>query len=384
MAVPPIARREFLAALACSGLLVPSRSFGAVRYPVRIRKPNPYADVMARAEAGTDEFAFEKEAQRIEERLRSVLRGAPLPLSDDFRGPSPMPMRYKPVGESISEAEFAPGEGFQEGLQRWIASLGQVRRSAFFVLPGNVVRYEIASQGAYRVGHWKQVWKNGLLAEFQPISETLVTAKAPLFDDITAHAFHGVSSFQDQLVKGNVWWRSRLDSATGIDIYGNNGVAVGDIDNDGCDEIYVCQPAGLPNRLYRISATARSPTSRKKPASVCWITRRARYLPISDNSRPPGSGGVTQRGPAAFLNQGDGAFTHVTGRVSFSRRSRRAHSPAWPLATMIATGSSTSISASTAIFKAKTNTASAALLRRGKWTRQISLSEPSRGFRRIL
>ena len=28
-------------------------------------------------------------------------------------------------------------------------------------------------------------------------------------------------------------------------------MAVGDIDNDGWDEIYVCQPGGLPNRLYK-------------------------------------------------------------------------------------------------------------------------------------
>ena len=31
----------------------------------------------------------------------------------------------------------------------------------------------------------------------------------------------------------------------------NNGVAAGDFDNDGFDDFYVCQPAGLPNRLYR-------------------------------------------------------------------------------------------------------------------------------------
>ena len=26
---------------------------------------------------------------------------------------------------------------------------------------------------------------------------------------------------------------------------------MGDIDNDGFDDLYVCQPSGLPNRLYR-------------------------------------------------------------------------------------------------------------------------------------
>jgi len=31
------------------------------------------------------------------------------------------------------------------------------------------------------------------------------------------------------------------------DVYSNNGVAAGDFDNDGFDDFYVCQPAGLPN-----------------------------------------------------------------------------------------------------------------------------------------
>ena len=32
---------------------------------------------------------------------------------------------------------------------------------------------------------------------------------------------------------------------------GHHGVSVGDADGDGLDDLYVAQPAGLPNRLYR-------------------------------------------------------------------------------------------------------------------------------------
>src|SRR6202035_3066879 len=32
---------------------------------------------------------------------------------------------------------------------------------------------------------------------------------------------------------------------------GHNGVSFADIDGDGFDDLYVCQPAGLPNRLFR-------------------------------------------------------------------------------------------------------------------------------------
>ena len=35
------------------------------------------------------------------------------------------------------------------------------------------------------------------------------------------------------------------------DSNGHHGVSVGDADGDGLDDLYVAQPSGLPNRLYR-------------------------------------------------------------------------------------------------------------------------------------
>jgi len=64
-----------------------------------------------------------------------------------------------------------------------------------------------------------------------------------------AEMFGSVRTFQEQLLKGVPYWRGRLDSASGIDVYGNNGIAVGDIDGDGRDEVYVCQPVGSRTAL---------------------------------------------------------------------------------------------------------------------------------------
>ena len=69
-----------------------------------------------------------------------------------------------------------------------------------------------------------------------------------VFVDITRQAFTGNPSYSRQMLRGVDYWRTVLDGACGIDIYGHNGVSVGDIDDDGYDD--VCQPAGLPNRLY--------------------------------------------------------------------------------------------------------------------------------------
>ena len=105
MAVFPIGRREFLAALASLGL-VPSKGLGSTRYPVHLRKANPYDGVLAHVEAGTDEFPFEKEALEIERKLAAMLRGGELPLANDFTGASPLPLRYRTVAPGVSEAEF--------------------------------------------------------------------------------------------------------------------------------------------------------------------------------------------------------------------------------------------------------------------------------------
>ena len=87
------------------------------------------------------------------------------------------------------------------------------------------------------------------------------------------------ASFGSQFLPGVDHWRTLLDGASGIDIYGHNGVAAGDIDGDGFDDLYICQPAGLPNRLYRNrgDGTFRG-RYRRLPAPDCSTIRPARFL----------------------------------------------------------------------------------------------------------
>lgn len=316
VAIFPIGRREFLAALAFLESAT-RRAAASERFPVHFRKPSPYQALLANVEPGADEFHFEKEAQAIEQRLAAMLQGQELPLSPDFTGESPLPRRYRPLADGISVAEYGAPGSFQKTLAQWIRSLGQIRRARFFVLPDNLVRYEISSDTGYRVGMWRQVWHDGRLRASHPVSETLAAAREPLFKDITTHCLGHTESYRQQLLKGNTWWRSRLDAATGIDIYGNNGVAVGDIDNDGWDEIYVCQQAGLPNRLYKNRGDGSfADITEQAGAGILDEATCALFVDFrnSGNQDLVVLGGA---GPLLFINQGNGRFVHQPDAFHF-------------------------------------------------------------------
>ena len=126
------------------------------------------------------------------------------------------------------------------------------------------VRWELVATGVdfyreQRVGEWELEWSlppgsqapNYLVRNWRGSQETRSRSKSACFVDIAEVALGGNASFTDQLSHGADYWRTVLDAASGIDIYGHNGLAVGDIDNDGYDDLYICQAGGLPNRLYR-------------------------------------------------------------------------------------------------------------------------------------
>ncbi len=123
------------------------------------------------------------------------------------------------------------------------------------------VRYEIAGEASrmgreQRIGTWAMQWSrvgdNGWkVLKWDAEEESIARVRHPLFADITESALGANDSYRLQLLHGSDYWRTVLDGACGMDVYGNNGIAVGDFDGDGFDDLYVCQPAGLPNRLYR-------------------------------------------------------------------------------------------------------------------------------------
>ena len=238
-------RRQFIGSLAAAPLLWPRHAVGAA-FPVHFRRTSPYQALARFIAPGSDEFAGEKAAMDTAAALRKA----------------------NPEGR-------------------------------YYVLPDGVLRYEVKQGLEYRVGLRK--------ATGEPIAETVARAPRPLFRDITAELFGSCDSFREQMLRGIPYWRARLDSASGIDIYGNNGIAVGDIDNDGVDEVYVCQPGGLPNRIYKLRDGRMIDITEHAGVGLLDDTSCALFVDLR-NSGHQDLVVLRAAGPLLYLNHGDGRF----------------------------------------------------------------------------
>jgi len=260
------------------------------------RTPRPLDALLLKTQAGLDEFVSEKYADQIAAILAlwtsGLLQVTPdvtaieKVLLTNFSGTSPRPVESRVVrpGPAIEvrhntfarDAALGRDAFLQEvrsamsGFSRILTAEFQVTgidaasMPAAALAPGQLqtrIRYELVATGRdfyreQRVGYWQLVWERSASNEFrlrtwEALEETQSRSSGPGYVDITAAALGGNASYSSQLLRGTDYWRTVLDGASGIDIYGHNGVSIGDIDDDGFDDLYVCQPGGLPNRLYR-------------------------------------------------------------------------------------------------------------------------------------
>jgi tetratricopeptide (TPR) repeat protein len=190
------------------------------------------------------------------------------------------------------------------------------------------VRYEIVGTGdgfhrEQRVGNWELAWEPSstavfLLRSWRGLDETQARSSSPFYVDVTASALGGNSSYPEQLLHGTDYWRTVLDGACGIDIHGHNGVSLADIDNDGFDDLYVCQPAGLPNRLYRNRGDGTfEDITESSSLGILENTACALFADFSNHGRQDAIV-VRTNGPLLFLNEGGGKFRQKPDAFRFA------------------------------------------------------------------
>jgi tetratricopeptide (TPR) repeat protein len=190
------------------------------------------------------------------------------------------------------------------------------------------VRYELVGSGddfyrEQRVGHWEIEWETASdgtfrLRNWQTLEETVARSTDPIYADISAQTLAGNDSYSSQLLRGVDYWRTVLDEACGIDVYGHNGVSVGDFDGDGFDDLYVCQPAGLPNRLYRNRGDGTfEDITEASGVGILENTACALFADLDNDGRQDLIV-VRTSGPLLFLNQGGGRFRQKPDAFKFA------------------------------------------------------------------
>ena len=320
------------------------------RYPAT----PPLDAVMSKVEAGSDEFITEKYAEEIENTLTEWSLGLgqnqgpaapqgpgqifPQMFAPAFRGASFHALESKPLREGslqvfrnrFSSELSLPQDAFRNEVAQSLSHLQRLLVAEFEVTSIRVtaqspmrvhtlIRYDLLGlpdAGGYRegrVGYWEIEWVATAAGSFgaltwRVLEETLSRSSGAIFSDITAQALGRNASYHEQMLRGTDYWRTVMDAASGINIYGNNGIAAGDIDNDGFDDFYVCQPAGLPNLLYRNrrDGTFEDVTMR---AGVGIIDGTACALFADFGNRGLEDLVVVRlSGPLFFRNQGNGEF----------------------------------------------------------------------------
>ncbi len=319
-------------------------------YPVR----SPLEDMLSRVRPGSDEFVLEGPAFEIGgvlSRWARALRSGALRDARLFCHPSVRFSAFVPAKETKLRSGGAvetwrstfPGEllsgadALLTQLERWAGASTRIVMADFEITSiaaaqdGAMridVRYSLVTDGPgdqreQRVGTWAMQWEQvagGWRArQWQPTGEERAVLHGPGYQDVTEQAFHAAPSYREQLLRGSDEWRTVLDAASGIDVYGNNGVSTGDYNNDGFDDLYVCQPAGLPNRLYRNrgDGTFEDVTDEAGVGvldnTACALFADFRNTGLQDLLVVCGSG------PLLFLNRGDGTFTPKRDAFRFAK-----------------------------------------------------------------
>jgi Flp pilus assembly protein TadD/peroxiredoxin len=337
----------------------PAFPFTDIRYTPHYPAHSPLADVLRLVAPGSDEYSTEKYAFEIDSLLNEWGQSLKASVHDlsvlskllpNNIAASPLrPIKEIPLrsgyGIDVKKRQFGvptphTREQFLSEVQAWLGPVSKIETAEFEIYgisetnstPLTVhlqIRYDIVAvrsdaQREERVGAWHTEWVRNdagawTLHTWEASEETQSIGHGTAFIDVTSQALGGTESYKSQMLRGVDYWRTTLDGASGIDIYSNNGVAAGDYDNDGFDDFYICQPAGLSNRLYRNKGDGTFEDVTEKAGVAVLDNTACALFADFDNRGLQDLLVVCGSGPLLFINQGDGTFSQKRDAFKFAR-----------------------------------------------------------------
>lgn len=336
----------------------PRFPFTDARFKPHYPAQSPLAGVLSLVSPGSDEYPTEKYAFEIDSLLQQwsqVLRESIHNLShvSKFLAPSIHASSLLPIKEvslrsgygiDVTKRQFgdtvpSEPERFVKELQDWLETISKIETAEFEIYgikeTGNPpltlqleIRYDLVAARKdmlreERTGSWRTEWSRSrsndwTVRKWKVGEEILSVGSRTAFLDVSVQAMKGTESYKSQMLHGADYWRTILDGACGIDLYGNNGVATGDYDNDGFDDLYICQPAGLPNRLYRNRGDGTFEDVTEKAGVGALDNTACALFADFDNRGLQDLLVVCGNGPLLFRNQGDGTFSLKHDALKFT------------------------------------------------------------------
>jgi Flp pilus assembly protein TadD/peroxiredoxin len=342
----------------CPGQKFPSATANGSLVPHYPVKPS-LDDLLRHVIPGADGYVHEKDASEIASLLDEwgqKLKAARVEVGDvakllhsSIEVTIPVPIKETTVrsqyGIEVLRRQFAPKiastrELFLQEMQTYFGEITRLDTAEFAVIKVQEVsgssprlradiRYDFVGmrkdgRREQRVGNWSTEWRRDAendwrVLKWEFVGETVSRTRTPTFIDISSQAFGNAESYKFQMLRGTDYWRTVLDGACGIDVYSNNGLAVGDVDNDGLDDLYVCQPAGLPNRLYRNRGDGTFEDITQSSGVDALDNTSCALFADFENKGVQDLLVVTESGPLPFVNQGKGKYSLKRDAFKFAR-----------------------------------------------------------------
>src|SRR5580765_2651065 len=371
----PWAKRLLLAALLSTCALVDGRAQLQDRnsYRPELAVSDTLESFLKQLEPGTDAFPLEHQAQELDAPLRELsaaLRGggarteavARSLLDPGFHGARLRLIGDAPAGQAaleVNRAKDLPREvtldarAFGAELGRLVDDVREIAVAEFIITsiepdlsrqsaagatadgaaapPSGLhttVRYDIVGAGTKwhrveHVGEWDMVWRRNAsgwqVVRWTALSHLVSRARDSVFTEVTQAALGGNDSFRRQLNIDLDSWMATFDSVLTRDSNGHQGVSVGDADGDGLDDLYVAQPAGLPNRLYRNRGDSTfEDITDAAGVGVLDDTAQSLFADV-DNDGDQDLIVATSTNLLLFINDGKGHFTPAQDAFRFAR-----------------------------------------------------------------